>query len=87
METNAIDAHVGKRMRELREARMVLLADLARQIGIAPTELADYEAGRVRASKVLYLYCRSLNVEIWQVFEGLPPGRLGESVGDSSCEC
>ena len=73
METNVIDAHIGTRMRELREARMVQLTELARQINVTPTELADYEAARVRVPAVIvYWYCKLLDVEVRQIFEGLP---------------
>jgi ribosome-binding protein aMBF1 (putative translation factor) len=73
MKTNAIETHIGTRMRELREARMVQLTDLAHQINVKPTDLADFEAARVRVpAAVIYWYCRLLDVEVKQIFEGLP---------------
>jgi transcriptional regulator with XRE-family HTH domain len=92
MEFNAVDAHIGTRMRELREKRCMLLSDLARLLDVQPTELADFEAARIRVPAVIvYWYCRALGIEVKQVFEGLLPHvdataqqRLGMSTAEPS---
>jgi transcriptional regulator with XRE-family HTH domain len=48
--TNAIDRHVGKRLRQLRLARGMDLADLSGLLGVSAPRLLQFEEGRERLS-------------------------------------
>ena len=68
---NAIDLHVGKRLRRRRRLLGLTQQQLAESIGIRFQQIQKYECGanRVTASK-LYELARALNVPVDYFFEG-----------------
>ncbi len=68
-----VDAHVGKRIREVRLLRGLTQANVAEQLGLSFQQLQKYETGhnRVSASR-LYEIGSLLGVEPGYFFEGLP---------------
>ena len=85
---NAIDMHVGMRVRLRRRALGLSQDRLAKSLGLTFQQVQKYERGanRVSASK-LYEIARTLQVHITFFFEGLanpvdlPPGHLAEPEG------
>jgi transcriptional regulator with XRE-family HTH domain len=67
-----IDAHVGRRMRQRREALEISQGLLGRQIGLTFSQVQKYEKGtnRIGAGR-LYLLASFLDVPIQYFFEGL----------------
>lgn len=77
---NAIDLHVGKRLRRRRRLLGLTQQQLAESIGIRFQQIQKYECGanRVTASR-LYELAVSLNVPVNYFFEGL---NMGQAPGD-----
>jgi transcriptional regulator with XRE-family HTH domain len=77
---NAIDLHVGKRLRRRRRLLGLTQQQLAESIGIRFQQIQKYECGanRVTASR-LYELAVSLNVPVNYFFEGL---NIGQNPGD-----
>jgi transcriptional regulator with XRE-family HTH domain len=73
---NAIDLHVGKRLRRRRRLLGLTQQQLAESIGIRFQQIQKYECGanRVTASR-LYELAVSLNVPVNYFFEGLNMGQ------------
>ena len=71
---NAIDLHVGKRLRRRRRLLGLTQQQLAESIGIRFQQIQKYECGanRVTASR-LYELSVALNVPVNYFFEGLQP--------------
>ncbi len=72
MTASEIDAHVGRRMRQRREALEISQGRLGRQIGLTFSQVQKYEKGtnRIGAGR-LYLLATFLDVPIQYFFEGL----------------
>ena len=69
--TNAIDRHVGKRLRQLRLARGMDLPGLSGLIGVSAPRLLQFEEGRERISAVLMReLAKILNVPPSEFFAG-----------------
>lgn len=67
-----IDAHVGKKLRHIRNLRGLSQEKLAAQIGLTFQQLQKYENGTNRVSaSVLYEFSNILQVPISSFFEGL----------------
>jgi transcriptional regulator with XRE-family HTH domain len=77
---NAIDLHVGKRLRRRRRLLGLTQQQLAESIGIRFQQIQKYECGanRVTASR-LYELAVSLNVPVNYFFEGL---NMGQTAAD-----
>jgi transcriptional regulator with XRE-family HTH domain len=83
---NAIDLHVGKRLRRRRRLLGLTQQQLAESIGIRFQQIQKYECGanRVTASR-LYELAVALNVPVNYFFEGLAaaaPGTPGAPAND-----
>ncbi|NWG52661.1 MAG: helix-turn-helix transcriptional regulator [Hydrogenophilaceae bacterium] len=85
---NAIDLHVGKRLRRRRRLLGLTQQQLAESIGIRFQQIQKYECGanRVTASR-LYELSVALNVPVNYFFEGLqalaaPPNQPGAPAND-----
>jgi len=77
-EANAIDVHVGKRIRLRRTALGLSIADLARKVGVPPEDLAACERGARRAGAALLLpLARALGVPTGYFFRDPDPGEPG----------
>ena len=75
MSSNEIDAHVGKRMRKVREALGLSQGRLGRQLGLTFSQVQKYEKGanRIGAGR-LHVLARVLNVPVQYFFEELAEG-------------
>ena len=79
---NAIDRHVGKRLRQLRLARGMDLTELSGLLGVAAPRLLQFEEGRERISALLMRHlAKILNVLPSEFFEGFSPS------GANGAEC
>jgi transcriptional regulator with XRE-family HTH domain len=69
---NAIDAHIGRRLRERREQLKMTPSDLAVAVGLAGHELAAIEQGaqRLQPSQMM-LVNKALKLETADLFRGL----------------
>jgi len=68
-----VDVHVGARIRARRKLLGVSQQQLADAVGKTFQQIQKYESGSNRvSSSVLYLFARSLQVDIGHFFEGLP---------------
>jgi transcriptional regulator with XRE-family HTH domain len=75
---NAVDVHVGARVRMTRQFRDLDLATLSRAIEIAESHLAQLESGQRRfEAAVLAKIARALNVRSSFFFEGLSSQEFG----------
>lgn len=79
----ALDLHVGRRIRELRNARGVSQSRLGRQLGVTFSQVQKYEMGanRIGAGR-LFLTATFLGVPVDFLFEGA--GSLNETIGRSA---
>lgn len=69
---NSVDAHVGRRLRELRDARGLTRKELSARLGRGFKQVRKYESGENRISAgMLYLAAQHLDVEVTAFFEGL----------------
>ena len=67
-----IDAHVGKKLRHIRNLRGLSQEKLAAQIGLTFQQLQKYENGTNRVSaSVLYEFSNILQVPVSSFFEGM----------------
>ena len=75
MNSNDIDAHVGHRMRSLRESLGLSQGRLGRQLGLTFSQVQKYEKGanRIGAGR-LYILAGLLDVPIQYFFEDLAEG-------------
>jgi transcriptional regulator with XRE-family HTH domain len=72
---NAIDRHVGKRLRQLRLARDMDLPTLGGLLGVSAPRLLQFEEGRERISaQLMRQLAKILNVSPSQFFEGFSRG-------------
>jgi transcriptional regulator with XRE-family HTH domain len=81
---NAIDRHVGARLRERRFQAGLNLAELASRIGISPPRLLSFEDGEERVpAQILLGFCRALDMTPMDIFSLEPPRpeRRGEGDG------
>ena len=70
---NAIDRHIGKRLRQLRLARGMDLPELSGLLGVSAPRLLQFEEGRERISALLMRQlAKILNVPPSEFFEGFP---------------
>jgi transcriptional regulator with XRE-family HTH domain len=70
-QTNAIDRHVGKRLRHLRLSRAVELQELANRVGVSPPRLLQFEEGRERISaEIMRQLCKALDAPPSEFFAG-----------------
>ena len=83
--TNAVDRHLGKRLRKLRLDHDVSQEELAERLGITFQQVQKYEkaVNRIAASR-LFDIAHALNVPIGKFFEGLtlPGGEAADEVED-----
>lgn len=79
-ESNAIDVHVGRRVRLRRHALGVTQQQLAAALGLSFQQVQKYERGanRISASK-LFEIGRELDAPVSYFFEGLEPERGGDA--------
>ena len=69
--SNAIDRHVGKRLRQLRLARGMDLPELSGLLGVSAPRLLQFEEGRERISALLMRQlAKILNVQPSEFFAG-----------------
>jgi transcriptional regulator with XRE-family HTH domain len=82
---NAIDLHVGKRLRRRRRLLGLTQQQLAESIGIRFQQIQKYECGanRVTASR-LYELAVALNVPVNYYFDGLQPVGDVNGVGETT---
>jgi transcriptional regulator with XRE-family HTH domain len=82
---NAIDLHVGKRLRRRRRLLGLTQQQLAESIGIRFQQIQKYECGanRVTASR-LYELAVALNVPVNYYFDGLQPVGDVNGVGEAT---
>jgi DNA-binding XRE family transcriptional regulator len=71
---NAVDRHIGARMREQRLAIHMSQTQLGSELGVSFQQIQKYERGvnRVSAAR-LYSICKTLNVPLSSMFERDPP--------------
>lgn len=70
---NAVDAHVGARVRTLREQRKVSTATAADVLGLTPEQYAGREAGSERIGAAeLFQLAKLLNTPMSAFFADLP---------------
>ncbi len=70
---NAVDAHVGARIRGLREERKVPTATAAEALGLAPEHYAGREAGSERIGAAeLFRLAKLLDAPVSAFFADLP---------------
>jgi transcriptional regulator with XRE-family HTH domain len=71
--TNAIDQHVGDRIRAHREALEMSQKELADALGITVRQLQNYETGRFRVgAAMLFAMASQFVVPVTSFYEGLP---------------
>lgn len=80
--TNAVDTHIGRRLRHRRLEIGMSQEQLAESLGVTFQQIQKYEKGvnRVAASR-LYDITKALEVEITYFFEGLPKSKRGRKAG------
>ncbi|MEL6244987.1 MAG: helix-turn-helix transcriptional regulator [Pseudomonadota bacterium] len=67
---SSVDILVGQRLRELRKAKKMTLADLAEDTGVSWQQIQKYESGMHRISAgILWTLSRKLRVPIHTFFE------------------
>lgn len=76
---NAVDLHVGMRIRARRKHLEITQEELAAHLGLTFQQVQKYERGknRVSASK-LYETAQALSVPVAHFFEGLPSPETGD---------
>lgn len=77
MNANEVDEHVGRRIRQRREAIGMSQARLGRHLGLTFSQVQKYEKGsnRIGAGR-LYLMAHHLGVPVHYFFEGLDDGAV-----------
>lgn len=71
-EASEIDAHVGLRLRKLRQERGLTLKELAQAMGHTSGQaVSKYEQGAAFPAALMYLTCEALGVPVSAFFEGL----------------
>lgn len=86
MMANAIDFHLGRRLRRRRRLLGLTQQELAASVGVRFQQIQKYECGanRISASR-LYELSRALSVPVQYFYDGLDPdGALTASAGDES---
>jgi transcriptional regulator with XRE-family HTH domain len=63
---------LGRRIREIREARGMGVVELGRRIGVSRIQVFRYESGLRSAAKRLPLIAEALGVEVFELW--MPPG-------------
>lgn len=70
--TFSVNAHVGRRLRELRVAKGLTQAELGERLGVTQQAVANYEAGNDRLTAArLYQAAKALGVGVGELFEGI----------------
>jgi transcriptional regulator with XRE-family HTH domain len=70
---NAVDAFIGKRMRERRLAMEISQDYLGKKLGVSFQQVQKYEKGRNRVSAArLFEICKALGVSLSSMFERDP---------------
>ena len=92
IDAKKVDAHVGARVRERREALGISQGNIARQLGLTFSQVQKYEKGanRIGAGR-LFMLSQALGVPIQYFFDGLvaePPVLISDNpdVGGDSRE-
>jgi transcriptional regulator with XRE-family HTH domain len=82
LSASLIDAHVGQRLRERREALGMSQGRLGRHLGLTFSQVQKYEKGsnRIGAGR-LYQISQFLGVSPLYFFEGLEPGATARAPG------
>lgn len=71
---NAINVHVGAKLREARVLRKLTREQLAEQIGVTVAQVQKYETGQTRVSAAaLFVIAGLLEMDITFFYEGLEP--------------
>jgi transcriptional regulator with XRE-family HTH domain len=82
---NAIDRHVGKRLRQLRLLRGLDMLDLANKVGVSAPRLLQFEEGRERVSaEVMRQLCRALDAPPSEFFTWFSRSGVKSAEGASS---
>ena len=70
--SHPVDAHVGKRLKQIRTLRRMSQTDVAKRLNLSFQQIQKYECGanRVTSSR-LYDLSRALNVSVQYFFDGL----------------
>lgn len=77
-EAEAINRHIGDRLRVLREKRGLSQADLGAVLDVSFQQMGNYEKGKHRLSAgALFLLARFLGTSPASFFEGLAPAEAG----------
>ncbi|WP_306224258.1 helix-turn-helix domain-containing protein [Bosea beijingensis] len=77
-EAEAINRHIGDRLRILRKKRGLSQADLGAVLDVSFQQMGNYEKGKDRLSAgALYLLARFLGTSPAAFFEGLSPAEAG----------
>ncbi len=78
--SNSLDAHVGKKIRELRITAGLNQSEVAELLGISQSQVNRFETGKGRVSAA-YLHALSIyySVEMSYFFEGAEIGQVGHS--------
>jgi len=70
--TNRIDTHLGRRLREMRIARDLSEAEMAKRLDIEVSQLRDHQAGTARIDPTrLFALAYLMDVPISAFFDGL----------------
>jgi transcriptional regulator with XRE-family HTH domain len=81
-QTNAIDRHVGKRLRHLRLSRGLELQELANRVGVSAPRLLQFEEGRERISaEIMRLLCNALDAPPSAFFTGFSRASVTSAEG------
>jgi transcriptional regulator with XRE-family HTH domain len=77
--TNAIDAHIGGRIRVRRVACGLTRAELASRLGLTTKQFQKYESGEARVGAThLFEIADCLDIPVAYFFRGLLPGMTPE---------
>lgn len=83
----AIDIHVGKRLRQQRKAKGLTQSGLAEMLGVTYQQIQKYESGSNRiAAGRLQALAGALEVPVAFFFEEAPPGLLPAGYSDGAAE-
>ncbi len=83
--SHPVDAHVGRKLKELRLMRGKTQTEVAEGLGISFQQVQKYELGRNRVSaSKLFEMSRILNVDPSYFFDGLADGTTVDTVDEES---
>jgi transcriptional regulator with XRE-family HTH domain len=79
--SDAVDKHIGYRLRQKRLDKGLNLADMAYTIGLSECKLQEIEAGRARLPPASLLAAAiTLNLDVGYFFDGAPPPAMPRSL-------